>query len=205
MARKKEKHGLADALLTLIDWICEGVGYLAVAILRALGRGLLLLARGLGRLALLIARGLAAPFVWLFRRLTARNRRAAQCLRLTGEEFEEYVALVLGDNGFRHVEVTRASGDQGVDILAERGGKMYAIQCKNYKDAVGNFAVQEAFAGAEFYGCDAAAVICPGTFTRAARELAASTGVLLWDGEHLSRMMRRSGRRPKHRLAQAEE
>jgi len=109
------------------------------------------------------------------------------------------VAQVLEDNGFRHVALTKGSGDQGVDILAERGGKTYAIQCKNYEGTVGNFAVQEAYTGAQFYGCEYAAVICPGQFTRGAKELAQSTGVLLWDGKKLSHMMKVSGRRPRHR------
>ena len=45
--------------------------------------------------------------------------------------------------------------------------------------------------------CRPAVVICPGTFTRGAKELAESTGVELWDGDKLSRMMRKSGRKPK--------
>ena len=60
-----------------------------------------------------------------------------------------------------------------------RGGKTYAIQCKNYAGAVGNAAVQEAYAGAEYYGCDVPAVVCPTMFTASARELAESTGVEL--------------------------
>ena len=95
--------------------------------------------------------------------------------------------------------MTKGSGDQGADILAERNGTTYAIQCKNYEGAVGNFAVQEAYAAAQYYGCDTAAVICPGEFTRGAKELAASTGVLLWDERKLSRMMKISGRRPHGR------
>ena len=63
---------------------------------------------------------------------------------------------------------------------------------------VGNAAVQEAYAGAEYYGCDVPAVVCPTMFTASARELAESTGVELWDGERLSHMMRVSGRRPHH-------
>ena len=203
MAKRKKKRSLAgaaaDALLTLIDALCEGVASLFALI----GRGLLSLLRliGQGLLALLrlLARALAFPFVRLLRLRGGKHRRAAQCLRLTGGEFEAYLAQVLQDNGFREIELTRASGDQGVDILATRNGKRYAIQCKNYEGTVGNFAVQEAYAGAQFYGCDEAAVVCPGEFTRAARELAASTGVHLWDGAWLSRMMKRSGRRPRHR------
>ena len=106
--------------------------------------------------------------------------------------------MVLEDNGFRHVEITKCSGDQGADILCERSGKTYAIQCKNYEGTVCNLAVKEAYAAAQYYDCDEAVVICPGQFTRGAKELAASTGVLLWDEKKLSRMMKISGRRPRH-------
>ena len=203
MAKRKKRRSLpaalADALLTLIDALCEGAASLFALLGRALVLLLRLIGRGLLALLRLLARALAWPFVRLSRLRGGKHRRAAQCLRLTGAEFEAYLAQVLRDNGFREIELTRASGDQGVDILATRNGKRYAIQCKNYDGAVGNFAVQEAYAGAEYYGCDEAAVVCPGEFTRAARELAASTGVHLWDGAWLSRMMKRSGRRPRHR------
>ena len=202
MAKKKKKRSLLslllDALLTPVDWLCSGVAFLCVNTLKALWYLLRLIARCLWALLRLLARVLTWPFVWLWRRATGAYLRAEQCLRLTGEEFESYVALLLRDHYYRHIELTKGSGDQGVDILCERDGKSYAIQCKNYAGAVGNFAVQEAYAGAEFYGCDIPVVVCPGTFSRGAKELAESTGVQLWDGEKLSRMMRRSGRKPRH-------
>ena len=200
--RKKKRHSLfaslADGLLSLIDFICETFSAAVIALLAGSGRGLLGLLRGLARGLLALGRAVCGVPVWAVRRLTAHGG-ARRCLRLDGPEFEAYVALVLRDNGFKHVELTKGSGDQGVDILAERNGKTYAIQCKNYEGAVGNFAVQEAYAGAEYYGCEVAAVICPGEFTRGAKELARATGVLLWDERKLSRMMRISGRRPHHR------
>ena len=204
MARKKKKRrgvlaALLSGLLSAVDWICETTAAAVVGLLRGLALAALWLLRGLCGALLMMMRALLAGPAWVFRRLTAKYNRAQRCLRLDGPEFEAYVALVLRDNGFKHVELTAGSGDQGVDILAERNGRRYAIQCKNYEGAVGNFAVQEAYAGAQYYGCEIAAVICPGTFTRAARELAASTGVLLWDEKKLSRMMKISGRRPKHR------
>ena len=194
--RRGPLAALGHALLCAVDALCEGIGAAFAALARALGRGLLALGKGLWWLLVHLLRLLAAPFLWLFRRLTAKNRRARECLKLDGEEFELYFADVLRDNGFRDVQVTQYCGDQGVDILATRNGVRYAIQCKNYAGSVGNFAVQEAYAGAQYYGCDEAAVICPGDFTRSAWELAASTGVLLWDGRRLSHMMRVSGRRP---------
>ena len=203
MKNRKKKIGilvyLLDGILSLIDFICEGFAALCVGVMKGIALSLLFALRALGSALVLVLRIIAAPFMWVLRKLGGRYRCAAQCLRLDGPEFEAYVALVLEDNGFKRVEITKGSGDQGVDILCERNGKTYAVQCKNYDGAVGNFAVQEAYAGAQFYGCDLAAVICPGTFTRGAKELADSTGVLLWDGARLSHMMRVSGRRPRRR------
>ena len=201
-SRYKKKRNpiiaLLDGLLTLLDRLLEGFAAGVVALLKGIGRLLLLLLKGIGMLLLLLLRGIAYPFGRLWRLLVGRRNRAARCMRLTGFEFEEYMAQVLKDNGFRHVEVTVECGDQGVDILAVRNGKTYAIQCKNYADMVGNKAVQEAYAGAQYYGCDIPVVVCPTDFTIPARELAESTGVELWDGERLSHMMRVSGRRPHH-------
>ncbi len=201
-SRYKKKRNpvlaLLDGLLTLLDRLLEGFAAGVVALLKAIGRMLLLLLRGIGRLLLLLLRGIAYPFGRLWRLLVGRRNRAARCMRLTGFEFEEYMAQVLKDNGFRHVEVTVECGDQGVDILAVRNGKTYAIQCKNYVDLVGNKAVQEAYAGAQYYGCDFPVVVCPTDFTIPAQELAESTGVELWNGEKLSHMRRVSGRRPHH-------
>lgn len=189
---------MINGMLSAIDWICESIAGAVVALLGAVFRGIWALLGWAARLLLKIVRMALSIPVWLFRKITAPKNTAARCLRLDGPEFEAYVALVLEDNGFKHVQLTKGSGDQGVDILAERNGKTYAIQCKNYEGAVGNFAVQEAYSGAQFYGCDTAAVICPGAFTRGAKELAKATGVLLWDGKKLTRMMRISGRRPRH-------
>ena len=200
--RKKQKgpiRRLLGGLLSLIDWICESLSALLVGLIGGVLKGIGWLLYGLGQLMLAIIRGILFVPIWLARRLTAGGNTAQRCLRLDGKEFEEYVAQVLRDNGYRHVEVTRYSGDQGIDILAERGGKTYGIQCKNYVNAVGNAAVQEAYAGAQYYDCEIAVVVCPGEFTNAAKTLAASTGVQLWDGQKLTRMMKVSGRRPHHR------
>ena len=195
MSRQHDAHGflwhLADALLSLVDWACRVISSAGLWLFRGLLRLLLLALRGALALLCLPFRLLAAAF-------SARKTPQERCLELTGEEFEEYCALILRDNGFRHVELTPMGGDQGIDILAVKSGESWAVQCKNYRGAVGNAAVQEACAGREYYGCDRAAVLCPGEYTRAARELAASADVELWDGERLARMMRRSGRRPRH-------
>ena len=79
--------------------------------------------------------------------------------RMDGHTFEHYCAGLLRRNGFHHVEVTRGSGDQGIDILAWKHRKKYGIQCKCYSYYLGNKAIQEAYAGMKFYECDVAAVL----------------------------------------------
>lgn len=100
--------------------------------------------------------------------------------KMTGQEFEEHCAAYLRRRGFKKIEFTKGSGDQGVDILAKRRGKTYAIQCKNYQKPVGNKAVQEAYAGMQYYDCDKGMVMTNSTFTKGAVELAERTGVALW-------------------------
>jgi len=110
--------------------------------------------------------------------------------RMDGWEFEEYIAELLVRNGYHHVEVTRGSGDQGVDILAEKDEISYAIQCKHYTSKIPNKAVQEAYAGARFYGCDVPVVLTNSYFFPSAMELGDEIGVELWDREELKRLIR---------------
>src|SRR5574344_1904572 len=49
-----------------------------------------------------------------------------------GHDFEYYCADLLRKRGFIDVSVTKGSGDYGIDILAEKDGVTYAIQCKAY-------------------------------------------------------------------------
>lgn len=100
--------------------------------------------------------------------------------KMDGHQYEHECAKLLKKKGFAGVRVTKASGDQGVDIIAYAFGKKYGIQCKYYTSPVGNASVQEAYAGAKFYNCDIAVVLTNTTFTPSAIELSKKTGVLLW-------------------------
>ncbi|WP_051556684.1 restriction endonuclease [Alkalihalobacterium bogoriense] len=107
---------------------------------------------------------------------------------MTGEEFEKFLVEILGNLGFR-ANVTKKSGDQGVDIVAKRNSKIYAIQAKRYSGKVGNKAVQEVVSGKEYYGADVSWVITNSSFTQSAVNLAAKTNTLLWDGYRLKSIL----------------
>lgn len=108
---------------------------------------------------------------------------------MEGLDFEYYCAELLRYHGFVDVEVTRGSGDYGIDILAEKDGVTYAIQCKRYNAPVGVKAVQEAYAGRDYYDRMVGCVLTNQYFTQPAVEAAKKLKILLWDRGYLESMM----------------
>ncbi len=100
---------------------------------------------------------------------------------LQGVPFEQFLEDVFVEWGYS-VSTTKASGDQGVDLIISKRGVSTAVQAKGYiSSTVGNSAVQEAYAGMAHYRCQKCAVITNSTFTSSARELAGSVGCALID------------------------
>lgn len=108
---------------------------------------------------------------------------------LEGHEFEYYCADLLRKKGFIEVEVTKGSGDYGADILAEKEGVTYAIQCKCYTAPIGVKAIQEAYAGRDYYDRMVGAVLTNQYFTTPAVEAAKKLKILLWDRGYLESML----------------
>lgn len=108
---------------------------------------------------------------------------------MEGHDFEAWTAEVLREMGFRRVQVTQASGDQGVDVLAEKDGIRYAVQCKRYTADLGNTPVQEVHAGKDYYHCHVGVVLTNRYFTASAKALATQTGTLLWDRDWIKRRL----------------
>lgn len=82
-------------------------------------------------------------------------------------------------NGW-NAEVSKASGDQGLDVMATRNdGVSVAIQTKYYNTPVGNKAVQEIIAARGYYKTDYAVVVSNSSFTKSACDLALANGVEL--------------------------
>ncbi|MCM1057750.1 MAG: restriction endonuclease [Firmicutes bacterium] len=120
-----------------------------------------------------------------------RNRYYPSDLDLMeGHDFEYYCAELLRRRGFQEVEVTKGSGDYGIDILAEKDGVTYAIQCKRYTAPVGVKAIQEAYAGRDYYDRMVGAVLTNQYFTQPAVEAAKKLKILLWDRGYLEEVLR---------------
>lgn len=109
---------------------------------------------------------------------------------MSGAEFEAFCADILKENHFENIQMTPASGDHGVDLVAWRVNRKFAIQCKRYTRTVGNKAVQEVHAGRKLYACSEAAVLTSSYFSPQAEEEASELGVMLWDRDKLYEFMR---------------
>lgn len=112
--------------------------------------------------------------------------------RMDGTDFEYFCADVLRGNGYQNVIVTKRSGDQGADVIAERDDVRYAFQCKRYDGNVGNAAVQEALAGKKIYKCHVGVVLTNSEFTQSAIEAATSTDIILWNRSMLLHLIEKA-------------
>jgi restriction system protein len=135
---------------------------------------------------------LGAMFVvglgFLLRRILHMAPKELPMDEMEGHDFEYYCADLLKAAGFLDVEVTKGSGDFGADILAERDGVTYAFQCKCYDKPIGVKAVQEIYAGRDYYGRMVGVVMTNQYFTQPAVELASRLNIMLWDRGYLDNM-----------------
>lgn len=112
---------------------------------------------------------------------------------LDGYNFEKVCAHILCCNGYINICVTSGSKDRGIDIIAEKDGMKYAVQCKYYSSNVGNHAVQEAFSGKSIYNADVAVVLTNSYFTQQAEQDARTLCVELWNRSKLLNMIENIG------------
>jgi hypothetical protein len=100
-------------------------------------------------------------------------------------EYEHAVAEIIKGLGW-NAKVTKGSGDQGIDVIAEKDGYKVVIQCKLYSKPVGNKAVQEVQAGKGYDSADLGIVVTNSSYTKSAKRLADSLGVFVIHHDYLS-------------------
>ena len=137
---------------------------------------------------------LLSVFLFLHFRRRHRHKRRWRTIdaeleaidQMEGHDFEFWCADLLEDLGFEKVTVTPGSGDQGVDITAEKEDVKFAFQCKCYQSDLGNTPIQEIFTGKAIYKCHVGVVMTNSYFTKSALAAAEATGILLWDRDKIA-------------------
>ena len=108
--------------------------------------------------------------------------------KMSGLEFEQYIARLLKLQGYTHIKLTERY-DLGVDIIATKDGIRWGIQVKRYNNLVKAAAVRQVVTALRTYHCDRAMVVSNSVFSRPARELAKSNDCILIDRSVLSRWL----------------
>lgn len=108
---------------------------------------------------------------------------------LSGNDFEKLLYRLFEAMGYKTEHVGH-SGDQGGDLIANRGGERILIQAKAYRDwSTGNDAVQQVVGATRYYECNKAIVVTTSHFTPEAITLAKANNTELISKDRLSELL----------------
>jgi restriction system protein len=116
---------------------------------------------------------------------------------MSGQEYERMVASILARQGW-FTRLTPATGDAGVDVIAEKSGVKAVIQCKRYSTPVGISAIQEIHTARAIERADHAVVVSNIRYTKAAKQAAVAAGVLLLHHDELPDLWQECMSHPLH-------
>lgn len=115
------------------------------------------------------------------------KKYAKYWLNLSGYQFEKEVAKLYEAHGY-DVQVTKGSGDGGIDIFLEKAGRRYGVQCKNHHKAIGPAAIRDLYGAMSYEGLDAGIFIASSGYTKGAKEFARNKAITLLDINNVLRM-----------------
>jgi restriction system protein len=98
-------------------------------------------------------------------RLLELQRDLADVIRMTGLQFEQFVAELLEARGF---VVDRRGGrgpDGGIDMIAAKGGRSYIVQCKQWRQYIGRPLLQQLYGVVVSNGADGGLFVTTGLFS----------------------------------------
>ena len=122
------------------------------------------------------------------------SRALEDLMSLSPEAFEQLVAELFEVYGHR-AEVAGGSSDHGVDVLVYSDqGEKWVVQCKRYAGSVGEPVVRDLFGTLQHEQAQRAYLVTTGSFTTQAQAWAEGKPIVLYDGEQLVKLIRRTAR-----------
>ena len=120
------------------------------------------------------------------------NKKVERLSELTPREFEEYLTELFNLLGYEKTTLTPQMNDKGVDILMEKGGKRYAIQCKRYKGIIGSPAIQSFLGAMQHAQVSHGFFVTTSTFSLEAEKMASQHPIELVDGVKLGELIQQA-------------
>ena len=125
------------------------------------------------------------------RNLLSRQSGLESIRSLSWKEFEELLAEAYRRQGYLVGENTSLGPDGGVDLRIERGGDLYLVQCKQWRDyKVGVKVVREIYGLVTAENASGAIIVTSGLFTQEAKNFAADKPLGLVEGSQLADLVR---------------
>jgi len=112
---------------------------------------------------------------------------------LDGWQFEIEVAEIFALNGYK-AEVTKKTGDGGVDIILYKEGRKILVQCKHYKAAIGPEVVRALWGVREDFNSQEVILVASSGITEASKKFVKNKAFRVYDLEDIIRM----GLRPSY-------
>jgi len=106
---------------------------------------------------------------------------------LSGHEFEYKLANLYKSLGYK-AEVTKGSGDAGIDIILEKDGEKICVQCKAHKKPVGPAIVRELYGSMFSSGFNQGILVCLGGFTSGVYDFVLDKPIKLVDVDDILKM-----------------
>ena len=133
---------------------------------------------------------------WRGRRVRLSDaRKIEDLLALSPKAFEAFIAELFRTYGYQ-AEVSGGNSDHGVDIVVHNSqGDKWIVQCKRYSGSVGEPIVRDLFGTMRHEGAQRAYLITTGSFTLQAVDWAKGKPIVLYDGEALVSLIRRTQKR----------
>lgn len=133
---------------------------------------------------------LSAAEAFRKRKLLDRQKGIDSIRSLTWKEFEELLAEAYRRQGYIVRENESTGPDGGVDVVLEKGGNLFLVQCKHWKsNKVGVKEVRELFGVMAKRKATGGIVIASGMFTQEAQSFAAGEAIDLVGGNQLVEMI----------------
>lgn len=110
--------------------------------------------------------------------------------RMNPFKFEKYVADLYKSMGYS-VHQTKRTGDGGKDIIVQKNGQTYYIECKRYANPISSSKMRDFVGACALGGKNIKGIyVTTSRFTSDAKSAARRKGIELIDGEKLTRMIR---------------
>ena len=120
------------------------------------------------------------------------HKRVTSLSELNPREFEEYLTEIFKLLGYEKTTLTPEMNDKGVDILMEKNGKRYAVQCKRYKGIIGSPVIQSFLGAMQHAQVSHGFLVTTSTFSLEAEKMASQHPIELVDATKLAHMIQQA-------------